>query len=166
MRGHKHGKGASKTTTYTEHWVPPKSGFIFAGRSGTKKGHLTYHAIYNHVKRQAKAFAKDLRLRGCPAGPEVERLRPHSGRATLITELMGEGMCTAMSIKYARHAPDSFQVHLKYGRLTLEDVKAACDALPGARKRTKWSSLSTKELLAAQKGIAKELSLRVKKLQT
>ena len=30
----------------------------------------------------------------------LAKMRPHSGRATLITELMGEGLSTAMSMKY------------------------------------------------------------------
>ena len=162
-RGHKHGKGVKKLVSYSQHWSPPRVGFIFAGRCGASKGHLTYHAVYAHVKRQAKTFARALRYQGKPVGPEVEKLRPHSGRATLITELMGEGMCTAMSMKYARHSADSFKVHLKYGRLTLDDVKAACDVLPNSRKRTKWSQLSTKELLVAQKDISKELAIRSKK---
>ena len=44
-------------------------------------------------------------------------MRPHSGRAQLITELMGDGLSTAMSMKYARHAVGSVKVHLKYSRL-------------------------------------------------
>ena len=126
---------------------------------------MTYHAVYKHVKGQARAFAKHLKAKGHPVGPELSKLRPHSGRATLITQLMGEGMCTAMSMKYARHAPESFKVHLKYGRLTLDDVKAACDALQSSRSKTKWSSLSTKELLEAQKGIEKELKERLERMK-
>jgi integrase len=161
-RGHKYGKGTRKTVTFNEHWVPPTRGFIFQGREDAPKGHLTYHAVYAHVKRQARAFAKDLAAQGKPVGAEVAKLRPHSGRATLITELMGEGMCTAMSMKYARHSPDSYKVHLKYGRLTLDDVKEACDRLPSSRPRTKWSTWSTKALLSAQKNISKELAIRAK----
>ena len=74
-------------------------------------------------------------------------------------------MCTAMSMKYARHAPESFKVHLKYGRLTLEDVKAACDVLQSSRKRTKWNSLSTKELLEAKADIEKELQVRLQRMK-
>ena len=50
-------------------------------------------------------------------GSQVAKLRPHSGRAQLITELMGDGLSTAMSMKYARHALGSVKVHLKYSRL-------------------------------------------------
>jgi hypothetical protein len=92
---------------------------------------------------------------------EVARLRPHSGRATVITELMGEGLVTAMSMKYARHAPGSFKVHLGYSRLTLMDVKMACDKLSSSRKKTKWSEWATKDLLAAQREINRELTARV-----
>lgn len=162
VRGHKYGKGLQKHISYQQRWVPPTRGYIFLGRLGGAKGHLTYHAVYQQIKRNATRFAKYLKNRGLPVGPEVEKLRPHSGRATLITELMGEGLCTAMSMKYARHAPDSYKVHLKYGRLTLDDVKAACDKLQSSRPKTKWSSMSTKDLLAAQRGISKELALRMK----
>jgi hypothetical protein len=76
---------------------------------------------------------------------------------------MGEGLVTALSMKYARHAPGSYKVHLKYGRLTLDDVKTACDSLQGSRKRTQWSGMTTKDLLAAQKAIGRELETRLKK---
>ena len=54
---------------------------------------------------------------GLMGGSQVAKLRPHSGRAQLITELMGDGLSTAMSMKYARHAVGSVKVHLKYSRL-------------------------------------------------
>ena len=90
---------------------------------------------------------------------EIAELRPHSGRATLITELMGEGMTTAMSMKYARHAPGSIKVHLKYGRLTLKDVKDACDSI-GNPDGNKWSAMSTKQLLKIQGQINSVLKQR------
>ena len=160
-RRHKHGKGPKRLVTFTRMWQVPSEGYIFPARSGAKQGHLHYQAVYHHVARETKAFAKHLAKIGQPVTPELSKLRPHSGRATLITELMGEGMTTAMSMKYARHSPDSFKVHLKYGRLSLDDVKKACDLLPSSRPRAKWSALSTKELLAAQKGIDKELRKRL-----
>ncbi len=83
-------------------------------------------------------------------------------RATVITELMGEGMVTAMSMKYARHAPQSHKVHLKYGRLTLHDAKEACDKFNSSRKTSKWSKWSTKDLPKAQKAINQELAARMK----
>ena len=114
------------------------------------------------VRRQAPKFLAHLQKKGSEWSAEVARLRPHSGRATLITELMGEGMTTAMSMKYARHAPNSAKVHLKYGRLTLADVKAACDGLRTSSdgKGTQWQKMSTKALLLAQKEITAELTKR------
>ena len=114
------------------------------------------------VGRQAPKFLAHLQKKGKEWSAEVARLRPHSGRATLITELMGEGMTTAMSMKYARHAPNSAKVHLKYGRLTLADVKAACDGLRTSSdsKGTQWQKMSTRALLLAQKEITAELTKR------
>jgi integrase len=162
-RGHKHGKGRAKVINFITKWKVPTTGYIFGARKSAQKGHLHYNAVHAHVRREAPKFAKSLKDTGKPAPPEIVRLRPHSGRATLITELMGEGMTTAMSMKYARHAPDSYKVHLKYGRLTLDNVKAACDALQSSRKKTQWSSMTTKELLSAQKAINKELQVRLQK---
>jgi integrase len=162
-RGHKHGKGTRRTITYKQHWDIPGAGYIFRGRHKASKGHLHYQAVYSAVKREAPKFARFLAQQGKPVSPEVAKLRPHSGRATLITELMGEGMVTALSMKYARHAPDSYKVHLKYGRLTLDDVKAACDALRGSRRTTQWSTMTTQALLQAQKAIAGELQVRLQK---
>ena len=67
-RGHKYGKGRSKKVTYNEHWIPPKHGYLFLPRSGSNKGHMTYHAVYKHVKSQAKAFAVHLKVKGHPVG--------------------------------------------------------------------------------------------------
>ena len=61
--------------------------------------------------------------------PEISVFRPHAGRATLITELMEEGLSTALSMKCARHAPGSVRLHLRYGRLALQDVQKACDCV-------------------------------------
>ena len=93
---------------------------------------MHYHAVYDHIRRQAPKFLAHLQKTQRQRGAEIAKLRPHSGRATLITELMGEGLTTALSMKYARHAPSSYKVHLKYGRLTLQDVRQACDATRGS----------------------------------
>ena len=66
-------------------------------------------------------------------------------------------MVITLSMKYARHAPGSYKVHLKYGRLTLDDVKAACDALRGSRRKAQWTTMTTQNLLHAQKAIVREL---------
>ena len=76
---------------------------------------------------------------------------------------MGEGLTTALSMKYARHAPSSYKVHLKYGRLTLQDVKQACDATKGSstkKTRYPWADMSSKELLQCQKEILQEITKR------
>ncbi len=161
-KGHKHGTGVRKNILKREHYTVPRKGYIFLSRTRASKPYLHYHAIYDHVRRQAPLFHKHLAKMGEHVSPEVANLRPHSGRATLITELMGEGLVTALSMKYARHAPESYKVHLRYGRLTLDDVKQACDALSTSRRSTKWTGMSTDQLLSAQKEIAKELAVRFK----
>ena len=161
---HKHGKGKKKAIEKKDTFKIPTEGYIFTSRKGAKKAHLHYHAIYDHVVRQAPRFMKHLQAAGEKVSPELGKIRPHSGRATLITELMGEGMTIGMSMKYARHATNSVAVHLRYGQLTLADVKKACDKLdsPSKGKKTTWSNMSTKDLLKAQKGIAAELAKRLK----
>ena len=124
---------------------------------------MHYHAVYDHVRQQAPRFLAHLQKTGKQWGPEVAKLRPHSGRATLITELMGEGLTTALSMKYARHAPTSYKVHLKYGRLTLQDVQQACDATRGSSSKKRnfpWADMASKELLRCQKEILSELTRR------
>ena len=102
--------------------------------------------MHGHVKREALRFLKALEKRKDPRlTPEIGQLRPHSGRAMLITELMGEGLSTALSMKCARRAPGSVRVHLRYGRLTLQDVQAACDRVePRSEtgKKRKWFRVS------------------------
>ncbi len=48
-------------------------------------------------------------------------------------------------------------MHLRYGQLSLSDVKRACDALPSSGKRFAWGSLSLRELKAARRSIDKEI---------
>ena len=82
---------------------------------------------------------------------------------TEAAELMGEGLTTSLSMKYARHAPDSYKVHLRYGRLTLADVKQACDATRASNpKKNKHprAEMSNKDLLQCQKEITAELARR------
>jgi hypothetical protein len=148
---HKHGKGPAKRIQIKDVYKPPMHGFLFQARSNASRKHLHYHAVYDHIRREAPKFMKFLKTSGKQWSAEVAKLRPHSGRATLITELMGEGLTTSMSMKYARHAPGSVKVHLRYGRLTLKDVKSACDNLatqsPGG---SGWASMTTKQLLKCQ----------------
>ena len=115
------------------------------------------------MRRQDPQFLDHLQKTHRQWGAEIAKLRPHSGRATLITELMGEGLTTALSMKYARHAPTSYKVHLKYGRLTLQDVQQACDATRGSsskKRKFPWGDMSSKELLRCQKEILSELTRR------
>ncbi len=160
VRRHKHGKGKGKLITTKMFFKVPTSGYIFKSREKAKAPHLHYMAVYTQVRKEAPKFYKHLKKSGEKLCEDAAKLRPHSGRATLITELMGEGMVTAMSMKYARHAPGSFKVHLGYGRLSLSDVKTACDKLDSSRKKTRWTTWTTKELLKAQKEIIAELSAR------
>ena len=164
QKKHKHGKGNLKMIEVTESYIIPKTGYIFQSRKNATRPYLHYHAVYDHVRRQAPRFLADLQERQQQWLPEIAKLRPHSGRATLITELMGEGLTTALSMKYARHAPGSYKVHLKYGRLTMQDTKQACDATRGSSstKKTKcsWASMSSKDLLQCQTEILKELARR------
>ncbi len=162
-RGHKHGRGRAKTIELHETYSPPKSGFLFPSRSKAKRPYLHYHAVYDHVRRQAPKFLAHLQRHGKQWDAAVAKLRPHSGRATLITELMGEGLTTALSMKYARHAPGSHKIHLRYGHLRLHDVKQACDATRGSNPRLAkrpWATMSTRDLLKTQWQITEELGRR------
>ena len=160
---HKYGKGKGKTICVNETYVIPKQGYLFPSRRKATRPFLHYHAVYDHVRRQAPKFLAHLQKTQRQWGTEIARLRPHSGRATLITELMGEGLTAALSMKYARHAPSSYKVHLKYGRLTLQDLQQACDATRGSSSRkTKfpWADMSGKDLLRCQKEILSEITRR------
>lgn len=109
-KGHKHGKAGNekkkkkkkKVIELEDTYILPESGFLFTSRKKAKNGHLHYHAIYSHVKKQAPLFLQHLKDSNKNWEQEYARLRPHSGRATLITELMGEGLSTAMSMKFAQ----------------------------------------------------------------
>eukprot|EP00959_Pyramimonas_sp_CCMP1952_P362613 7593824-Pyramimonas_sp.AAC.1 len=67
-------------------------------------------------------------------------------------------------MKYARHAPSSYKVHLGYSRLTLKDIKRACDATDGSAppngSQRRWAKMSMAELLAAQREVAEEIQRR------
>ena len=161
QKRHKHGKGRKKSINKTDVYKPPKTGYLFRARSKAKRGHLHYHAVYDRIRREAPKFLASLKKDGRRWCAEVSKLRPRAGRATLITELMGEGMTTAMSMKYARHAPGSIKVHLAYGRLTLKDVKEACDNIGcGSPAGNKWSAMNTKQLLKIQDEINSVLKQR------
>ena len=158
---HKHGKGRAKSISIKDVYKPPKKGYLFQARSKAKRGHLHYNAVYYHIRRESPNCWESLKKEGKSWSADIAELRPHSGRATLITELMGEGMTTAMSMKYARHAPGSIKVHLRYGRLTLKDVKEACDNIgSGSSSGKRWSAMSTKQFLTCQEEINSVLKKR------
>jgi integrase len=100
-KGHKHGTGAKKVIQCEDTYTVPEKGFLFTSRRNAKTESLHYHAVYAHVHKQAPKFLEFLKQSGQQWSSEISKLRPHSGRATLITELMGEGMSTALSMKYA-----------------------------------------------------------------
>ena len=114
-------KTHAKTTT--EHFVLPSLGRCFKGRSSyqgeaPKQDHLTYHAVWFAISKLSDKMANEQ-----PAKFEQwAKLRSHSGRATKITLMMGEGMSLAMTMRFARHAPGSIKTHLKYGQLTVAHV--------------------------------------------
>ena len=86
---------------FEDHYEIPREVFHLPLAKATA-AHLQYHAVYAHVKKQAPRFLDFLKKNGKKWGHEVAKLRPHSGRATLITELMGDGLSTALSMKYAK----------------------------------------------------------------
>ena len=119
--------------------------------------------IQVHVCREAPKCLEHLKKTQQQWGSEIAKLRPHCRQATLITELMGEGLTTALSMKYAWHSSSSHKVHLKYGRRTLQYVKQACDATRGSlTKKTKFpcKDLPSKDLQQCQKEILQELAHR------
>ena len=101
----------------------PDKGRLFSNRS-TYKGkrlqydHLSYHAVWAAVKRLAKKFLD--------SRPDIsgnwKQLRTHSGRMTKLTLMQGEGISLAVSMKYARHSKNSVATHLKYGKLTCDQI--------------------------------------------
>ncbi len=58
--GHKYGKGRKRQIRKKDHFSIPRSGFIFASRKRATAGHLYYHAVYDHVRRQAPKFHQHL----------------------------------------------------------------------------------------------------------
>ena len=100
----------------------PSEGPVFASKKNKRKKKskpITYHAVWAAVNKLAKAFAKKF------PGNDFEKIRSHSGRATAITSMMGQGVSLPMSMKFARHKPGSLRVHLNYGQLTCMDVYRA-----------------------------------------
>ena len=150
-------------------WQVPKQGFIFKARSEAKQKHLHYNAIYNQCVRLAPAFLRHLEKDGAMCDADIARLRPHSGRATFITQLMAEGQAVSITLKMARHKPSSIKTHIRYGQLTLEDMRNALEKSlsPGApchfMVRIRGGTLreaSRADLLLARTAVQAELNRR------
>ena len=101
---------------------------------------ITYHAVWSAVDKLSKSF--DLKY----PGSDYSAIRSHSGRATCITAMMGEGVPLAISMNFARHKPGSQRVHLAYGRLSVADVHQAVERT----RRAKKGATSSKDSAAAQ----------------
>ena len=64
QQGHKHGKGKKRQICKKDTFHVPLSGYIFKARKNSKVGHLHYHAVYDHIVKQAPKFYKHLRASG------------------------------------------------------------------------------------------------------
>jgi integrase len=64
QQGHKHGKGKKKLICKKDVFHVPLAGYIFTARKNSKVGHLHYHAVYDHIVKQAPKFYKHLRDSG------------------------------------------------------------------------------------------------------
>ena len=73
---HKHGKGEGKTISMKETYVIPEKGYLFPSRRNATRPFLHYHAVYDHVRRQAPKFLAHLQKH---SGNGAQRL-PNSGR--------------------------------------------------------------------------------------
>ena len=117
-----------KSWTVTDKYTLPTDGPLFPSnkkKRKAKKEPITYHAVWSAVNKLAKAFAKKY------PGNDFEKIRSHTGRASAITTMMGQGVSLPMSMKFARHKPGSLRVHLTYGQLTCMDVyRAVSNATP------------------------------------
>ena len=76
------------------------------------------------VKRLAPLFDAE------NPGSEFARIRTHSGRATAITVMLGQGVSAPVGMKFARHAPQSVGTFLSYGRLSPKKVYDALAEFP------------------------------------
>ena len=113
--------------------MPPATGFLFQARAGSADKHFGYMAVYHCVKALAPPFLHSLQAQKAKHDPRVAQLTPHSGRATFITTLMADGYNLRTTMKQARHSAGSVKVHLRYGQLTLADVKHAVDRSAAAK---------------------------------
>ena len=113
--------------------MPPAKGYLFEARAGATKRHLNYMAVYHKIKELAPEFLQKLQAANAKQDPRTSQFTPHSGRTSFITHLMAQGYNLRMSMKQARHAPGSVNVHLRYGQLALTDVKTVVDKTDTAK---------------------------------
>ena len=66
---HKHGKGKMEMISIKETYVIPKTGYIFPSRTKAINPFLHYHAVYDHVRREAPKFLKYLQTKAETMGP-------------------------------------------------------------------------------------------------
>ena len=110
-KGHRLGTGRKKQIQRVQTYIAPKRGYLFTSRTGC---HGTFLKLMNrlhqkHVVWWSGLSARDLLSNTWTTTPSTQqwrngplpswrsskskaRLRPHSGRAALITELMGQGL--------------------------------------------------------------------------
>jgi hypothetical protein len=86
--------------------------------------------VYNQCRLLVPKFLKELVQDGAMCDETLARVWGYSGRATFITQLMAEGHTTSITLKAARHKPASIKTHLRYGQLTLEDMRQALSKRP------------------------------------
>ena len=103
-------------------FILPGQGVLFPSRKSNRKKKslpITYHAVWSAINVLSKKFDRKY------PGNDFEKIRSHSGRATAITTMMGQGVPLPLSMKFARHKPGSLRVHIAYGQLTCLDVYRA-----------------------------------------
>ena len=75
-KNHKHGKGAGQLMSVQETFVIPKKGYLFRSRRNATRPFLHYHAVYDHIRRQAPKFLAHLQKHNANGA----RRLPNSGR--------------------------------------------------------------------------------------
>ena len=83
----------------------PRQGYIFKARKKSGAQHMSYHAVWAAVTKCAKS---------------LDTKYPQNGSKT--TTMLGESVPIHLSMKIARHADGSLQLHLDYARHANADV--------------------------------------------
>lgn len=112
--------------TVKDEYTWPEQGYLFlTPRPGRGDVPITYHAVWSAVTKLAPMFDQKY------PGNAFARIRTHSGRATAITTMLGQGVSVPIGMKFARHRPGSVGTFLRYGRLTERHVHQTLLNLPG-----------------------------------